>query len=236
MILLLLIGIVACTCNDRQYSDGNGGCVCKIGFTGPQCECDVNFRYVNNTCMCHEGFAGANCNVCAPSYFGPYCQRCANFTDGKCICPPGFLDGCTECAPGFCGPTCQPKDCGVGICNRKGTCECRHPFRGDSCQDLSPGYYGRIGLPCPECTKGQCDSGLNGTGMCICPKPFKSGENTCNVCAEDTAYGSTCKECTDCLHGKCNGGKNRFIDFFNKIKNKKAISVTVHARVRKGLN
>ena len=110
---LLTVSPAEAACPPDDSCSGNGicvvnACVCDAGFTGTNCEIDVDecapapcqnggacLDLVNGyTCSCVAGFTGTNCEIdvdeCAPAP----CQNggaCFDLVNGyTCSCPPGF--------------------------------------------------------------------------------------------------------------------------------------------------
>ncbi|KAH9601014.1 hypothetical protein LSM04_006616 [Trypanosoma melophagium] len=109
-------------------------------------------------------------------------------------------------------PIGKCNDCGLnGVCNSStNQCVCNSGFDGDFCEQCSVGHYGPRCLQCRSCeNKGYCDDGVNGTGACVCPKPF-SGMN-CEVscdgpfdCTPCNLRGGYC-ECGVCRCDRASG-------------------------------
>lgn len=76
------------------------------------------------------------------------------------------------------------------------------------CRDCASGFFGaECKRTCEPCLNdGHCDSGLMGTGKCICPEGFDP-DTRCATCLPGF-FGEKCKRCPDCNfpHGNCDDG------------------------------
>lgn len=106
------------------------GCVCNLGWEGPNCsvsscpdECNDNGRCVDGKCVCHQGYTGDDCSQLAcPNN----CNDKGQCVDGKCVCYPHFTG--KDCSVQKC-----PSDCtGNGRC-MDGQCICDEGFYGEDC-------------------------------------------------------------------------------------------------------
>lgn len=89
-------------CNEG--SEGNGECVCKIGWAGPTCSvCDTTFTGINCD-ECKRGWEGLECDRCSPPYTGKNCDQCKEgwITEGDIY---GTL--CRRCKPNRYGAYCE---------------------------------------------------------------------------------------------------------------------------------
>lgn len=157
--------------------DGDGSCICDIGWSNSN-----------------------NCVGCMNSYFGSKCERCKHcghgkcndgFSgDGSCICHRGWdsSQNCYDCLDGFFGTNCTecPQDCGNGQCssqlNGTGLCLCDAGWDEESeppCTTCLPGYIGRNCTACPGLVHSEIACG--GHGVC-------SEVNTVAVCTCDARY------------------------------------------------
>ncbi|ETP41946.1 TKL protein kinase [Phytophthora nicotianae P10297] len=119
-------------------------------------------------------------NSDCPGWDGASLTAC--FGNGKCGCAPNDLTPRTcSCVNGYAAPDCR--DCATG-------------FFGEHCK--------RTCEPCLN--NGHCDSGLMGTGKCVCPEGFDP-DTRCATCLPGF-YGDKCKRCPDCNfpHGNCDDG------------------------------
>ncbi|KAG2994576.1 hypothetical protein PC118_g3419 [Phytophthora cactorum] len=105
------------------------------------------------------------------------------------------------------------------------TCSCVNGYAAPDCRDCASGFFGKhCKRTCEPCLNdGHCDSGLVGTGKCICPEGFNpdtrcatclpgfygdkcfDADNNCMECMT-SFFGSTCQPCKPCDGGKCNYG------------------------------
>lgn len=109
-------------------------CVCPTGFTGDNCESDIDDCLINpclNGGSCIDDVNSFRCS-CVPGFVGSLCQ--ANVDD--CLTKPCSNGGTChdlindyrcDCMPGFTG-----KDCSVNI----DECESNPCFNGGTCEDL----------------------------------------------------------------------------------------------------
>jgi Notch-like protein len=198
--------------NGAACTSGNPGytCQCAPGFTGTNCEIDINdcagnpchnggacVDGVNSyTCNCAPGFTGAQCqidiNECAPAP----CQNggtCADQVNGYlCTCPAGFS-----------GTNCQVNidDCAGNPCQNGGscadgvnsyTCSCPAGFTGAQCQ-----------LNIDDCVGNACQNGsacVDGIAAytCACPPGFSGAFCQTNI---DDCAGNPCQNGGSCADG-----------------------------------
>lgn len=109
-------------------------CICPTGFTGDNCESDIDDCLINpclNGGSCIDDVNSFRCS-CVPGFVGSLCQ--ANVDD--CLTKPCSNGGTChdlindyrcDCRPGFAG-----KDCSVNI----DECESNPCFNGGTCEDL----------------------------------------------------------------------------------------------------
>ncbi|KAL4152568.1 hypothetical protein PRNP1_009496 [Phytophthora ramorum] len=85
------------------------------------------------------------------------------------------------------------------------TCSCVNGYAAPDCRDCASGFFGdKCKRTCEPCLNdGRCDSGLMGTGKCICPEGFDP-DTRCATCLPGF-FGDKCKRCPDCNfpHGNC---------------------------------
>ena len=117
---------------DMAPCDGNGTCVCDVGFSGKACDfincpkdCKNKERYcmdiVSTNCFCAQGWGDADCQT-------PVCQPSATCS-GNGICGPekkGSLKVACKCDRGWDGPACNTRYVvpGHGLVLDDGTVKC----------------------------------------------------------------------------------------------------------------
>ncbi|XP_059159686.1 G surface protein, allelic form 168-like [Physella acuta] len=180
-----------CLCivaNTADCNDTIGTCTCKPGWTGTNCDLDINecsnssycgqheeCHNLNGSaeCRCVSGYQkltpGALCQVCDANHYGSNCNKtCScNMTNtvdcddvsGDCTCKPGWSGA-------NCNTVCDANHYGSN-CNK--TCSCNMTNTVD-CDDVS--------------------------GDCTC-KPGWSGAN-CNTVCDANHYGSNCNKTCSC--------------------------------------
>ena len=137
-------------------------CSCPVGFTGLNCEIDINEcdtgpcmnsgscynGFGSYICSCSSGFTGRECQVqCPVGYDGERCQNNINYcTSTSChnggTCIEGDDDYSCTCPPLFTGTYCTaPNDCSINDCANGGTCT-NHSTSGFQCQCSSAQWRG----------------------------------------------------------------------------------------------
>lgn len=176
MILFSVLG-GSCIHKDDSYS-----CICPTGFTGDNCESDIDDCVVNpclNGGSCVDDVNSFRC-ACVPGFMGSLCQT--NVDD--CLTKPCSNGGTChdlindyscDCQPGF-----EGKDCSVNVdecqsepCLNGGTCEdlvdefvchCADGFRGKLCQ-TPEGMAEIVVPPLPRGHKAILSSRMDGRDM-----------------------------------------------------------------------
>ncbi|XP_073249635.1 uncharacterized protein [Porites lutea] len=166
------------------YQENGYKCICVEGFTGKNCETNINECESNpclNNATCTDRSNGFNCS-CPPGFSGNRCEIDIN----ECQSSPCLNNGtCTDrinafncsCPPGFSGNRCEidVNECDSGPCLNNGNCSDRINAFNCSCP---PGFAGnRCEIDINECksnpclNNGTCNDQPNGFN-CSCPPAF----------------------------------------------------------------
>ncbi|KAK3597236.1 hypothetical protein CHS0354_004990 [Potamilus streckersoni] len=209
-----------CNCGiGADRCDHKTGCLCKQGWTGIQCNQDidectshpcigVNSRCINTLgsyiCDCLPGFNNISSvcqdvNECDDGRLNECTQICQNSIGSySCFCHDGFfLNGtlCHVCDKFHYGPNCsQPCNCGIGAdrCDQKTGCICKPGFTNTRCdQDIDE----CASHPC----KGANSTCINtmGSYVCDCLPGFRNVSSACQACTENT-FGNNCSSSCTC--------------------------------------
>eukprot|EP01012_Entosiphon_sulcatum_P049575 TRINITY_DN6820_c0_g1_i6.p1 TRINITY_DN6820_c0_g1~~TRINITY_DN6820_c0_g1_i6.p1 ORF type:complete len:7637 (+),score=112.47 TRINITY_DN6820_c0_g1_i6:5459-28369(+) len=162
----VVVVIDGCKCGNPEAVNCLGTCDSTTCSGRGQCA-------LSGLCACTNGFRGLTCGTCADGVDNyPNCDRCVpgRYSYPLCI---------VECGN---SSTCK----GNGVCNPKGTCDCKPGFAGPNCDRCATGYYFSDGA-CVYCNASISCSG-NGRclsdGTCQCQPGFAG--NTCNVCEDSS--------------------------------------------------
>jgi len=157
-------------------------CLCKEGFTGRECEFEINYCE-NDPCLngkCYNDPPTYKC-VCEPGYKGDICNEDVNecVVDNPCendaLCINEVGDFRCECSEGFTGKTCATdvNECNENPCENES--QCNNKYGSYECTCL-PGYSGKnCEIEVNECEFGYCPEGstcVDGINKfeCLCPK------------------------------------------------------------------
>lgn len=211
-------GILRCKCKQgyaghlcERCAPGYYGNPLEINNSCKRCDCNGNSdpNLIINECHnvtgrcqhCWGNTAGANCERCAPGFYGDAisakncreceCNKCGTSScddrTGVCHCKPGvtgqFCDQCEEGYSGF--SSCQGcRRCDCGPASSRSTCHplthscpCRQGAGGRYCERCLPGHwdYSPSGCQKCDCESGHCDMH---TGECL---PEAATVNLCNI-------------------------------------------------------
>ena len=176
-------------CNGTGTKEGNGLCVCNIGWDGKYCD------------KCDKNFYGKKCNNCTNCNYG-FCND-TKLGNGKCVCYTPFSgEKCNDCILNKFGKNCNNNcTCINGICNSgingDGICKknsCELGWEGDNCDKCSLGY---------QKINDNCILIENLDKICADPRRgysiIKNKFGLCQECSKNK-FGIVCSG-----HGKCDG-------------------------------
>lgn len=200
----------------ERCAPGYYGSPMTTGSSCKRCDCNGNTdpNLIFNECHnvtghcqhCWGNTAGANCERCAPGFYGDAvsakdcreckCDKCGTSScddrTGVCHCKPGVTGRlCDQCEEGYSGfSSCQGcRRCDCGPASLRSTCHplthscpCRPGAGGRYCERCLPGYWNYSPSGCQKC---DCESGFCDmhTGRCLAEP---STVNLCNI---------TCDQC-----------------------------------------
>ncbi|XP_061099693.1 laminin subunit alpha-4 [Conger conger] len=190
-----------------------------VGDSCKKCDCNGNSdpNLIINEChnktghclKCWDNTAGANCEKCAPGFYGDAisakncrecrCNKCGTMScddrTGVCHCKPGVTGPlCDQCEEGYSGFSscrgCRRCECSMAslqpICHYlTQSCLCRPGAGGRYCERCQPSHwnYGPSGCQSCDCDGGPCDML---TGECLPEPSIIPQDNVCNI---------SCNEC-----------------------------------------
>ncbi|XP_061563469.1 laminin subunit alpha-4-like [Cololabis saira] len=204
--------------NCERCAPGYYGNPMAAGNSCKRCECNGNTdpNLIINECHnvtghcqhCWGNTAGANCERCAPGFYGDavtakncrecQCHKCGTSScderTGVCHCRPGvtgrFCDQCEEGYSGF--SSCQGcRRCDCGPASLRSTCHplthscpCRPGAGGRYCERCLPGHwdYSPAGCQKCDCESGYCDVH---TGECLAED---ATVNLCNISCDECIW------------------------------------------------
>ncbi|XP_071018932.1 laminin subunit alpha-4-like isoform X2 [Oncorhynchus clarkii lewisi] len=217
--------ILRCNCQEgyaghycERCAPGFYGNPMVIGDSCKSCDCNGNSdpNHIFNECHNVTGFcqncwgdtAGANCERCAPGFYGDAisakncrvceCSKCGTAScddrTGTCHCKPGVTGQlCDQCEKGHTGfnncQGCHSCDCGpAGLrptCHPlTHSCQCKPGAGGRYCERCLPDYwnYGPSGCQKCDCASSHCDMH---TGECL---PESTTVNLCNISCDECIW------------------------------------------------
>ncbi|XP_028253494.1 laminin subunit alpha-4 [Parambassis ranga] len=199
----------------ERCAPGYYGNPMEIGNSCKRCDCNGNSdpNLIFNECHnvtghcrhCWGNTAGANCERCAPGFYGDAisakdCRECECNTcgtsscddrTGVCHCKPGVTGRlCDQCEEGYSGfSSCQGcRRCECGPASVRSTCHplthscpCRPGAGGRYCERCLPGHwdYSPSGCQKCDCESGHCDMH---TGECLAEATVNLCNNSCDEC------------------------------------------------------
>lgn len=217
--------ILRCKCQEgyaghlcERCAPGYYGNPMEIGNSCKRCDCNGNSDPNLIVSECHNGTghcqhcwgntAGANCERCAPGFYGDAisakncrvceCNKCGTSScddrTGVCHCKPGVTGRlCDQCEEGYSGfSSCQGcRRCECGPASIRSTCHplthscpCRPGAGGRYCERCLTGYwdYSPSGCQKCDCESGHCDMH---TGECL---PEAANVNLCNISCDECIW------------------------------------------------
>ncbi|XP_013999730.2 laminin subunit alpha-4 isoform X1 [Salmo salar] len=217
--------ILRCNCQEgyaghycERCAPGFYGNPMVIGDSCKSCDCNGNSdpNHIFNECHnvtgfcqnCWEDTAGANCERCAPGFYGDAisakncrvceCSKCGTTScddrTGTCHCKPGVTGRlCDQCEEGHTGfnncQGCHSCDCGpAGLrptCHPlTHSCQCKPGAGGRYCERCLPDHwnYGPSGCQKCDCASSHCDVH---TGECL---PESYTVNLCNISCDECIW------------------------------------------------
>ncbi|XP_060947763.1 laminin subunit alpha-4 [Limanda limanda] len=218
-------GILRCKCQEghaghscERCAPGYYGNPMEIGNSCKRCDCNGNSdpNLIFNECHnmtghcqhCWGDTAGANCERCAPGFYGDaisakscrecVCNKCGTSScddrTGVCHCKPGVTGRlCDQCEEGYSGfSSCQGcRRCECGPASLRSTCHplthscpCRPGASGRYCERCLPGHwdYSPSGCQKCDCESGHCDMH---TGECLSEA---ATVNLCNIKCDECIW------------------------------------------------
>ncbi|CAH2303158.1 laminin subunit alpha-5 isoform X1 [Pelobates cultripes] len=166
-------------------------CPCPLSVPSNNFAIGCVQRGPSTQCLCKPGYAGANCERCAPGYYG-------NPMVIGSFCRPCNCNGNTDSNMLF--SDCDPLS---GMCSG-----CMFNTAGPHCEICAPGFYGDA-VSAKNCTR--CDCSVCGTescdqrtGRCLC-KAGVTGSR-CDRCKDGFSGFNGCSGCQQCSCGSGSAG------------------------------
>nr|CAD7398371.1 unnamed protein product [Timema cristinae] len=216
-------------------------CECVQGFSGNDCEININ-ECLSNPCQhggtCVDGINSYNCLCGRTGYTGRNCEININECENNpClnqgVCFDNYGSYTCQCSSGFGGQNCELNinECSSNPCRNGGTCNdmmgtyeclCRTGFEGMNCEINIDDC---VGVACPP--NSDCMDGIN-TYNCVCRPGYKGISPNCtldvNSCPMTPCLnGGTCAIMGDHFNCSCPPGFTvcvaaKHVDTFSKTK------------------
>ncbi|XP_059160482.1 uncharacterized protein LOC131944017 [Physella acuta] len=196
-----------CAACEEGYwgTECNNTCSCSVFGTST---CDK----VSGTCQCKSGWSGTNCDkdvdeCLQNTTICPSHSNCNN-TDGSfvCLCDDGYFNSsnsCEACAEGSwgteCSNNCSCSVLGTSTCDKvSGTCQCKSGWSGTNCDKDVDECLQNTNI-CPSNT--HCNNTIGGFD-CPCNDGYLNSNNTCEDIDECALTTPVCEQtCTNTIGG-----------------------------------
>uniref|UniRef100_A0A8C4WJN1 Neurogenic locus notch homolog protein 1 n=1 Tax=Gopherus evgoodei TaxID=1825980 RepID=A0A8C4WJN1_9SAUR len=195
-----------------QNTDGSYHCNCKAGYTGHNCDTDIddcNSCFNGGTCV--DGINTFTC-VCPPGFTGSYCEHDINECDSKpCLnggtCQDSYGTYKCACPQGYTGLNCQNlvRWCDSSPCKNGGKCWQTNNLYRCECNSGWTGLY--CDVPSVSCDVAAKQQGVDMVHLCRNSGLCVDTGNT-HFCRCQAGYtGSYCEEQVDeCSPSPCQNG------------------------------
>jgi len=172
--------------NINNMISGNTANGIELDFYCNSCS---SFLIVENPLCGCPSFNSTICTTCLSGYFGP-CQLCdcnneycgdGIYGNGSCTgeCSYGINQStnCTTCIHGF-NQSTKCTTCIHGFNQSTKCTTCLSGFNESTkCTECDSGLFGYDCSVCDNCNHGECNSGINGDGKCICDAGYDPKDN-----------------------------------------------------------
>ncbi|XP_059160834.1 multiple epidermal growth factor-like domains protein 10 [Physella acuta] len=191
-----------CTACEEGYwgTECSNTCSCSVLGTST---CDR----VSGTCQCKSGWSGTNCDKdvdeCLQNTTNCSSHSHCNNTDGSfvCLCDDGYFNSsntCEACVEGTwgteCSNNCSCSVLGTSTCDKvSGTCHCKSGWSGTNCdKDVDECLQNTNNCP----SHSHCNN-TDGSFVCLCDDGYFNSSNKCEACVEGS-WGTECNKTCSC--------------------------------------